>query len=73
METKTNTVGFKGKVVDESGEALEGAHVSILDYPSFNGMPYGVLTDAKGDFSISDFNSFTRESISVPLKINLDS
>ena len=56
METKTNTVGFKGKVVDESGEALEGAHVRILDYPSFNGMPYGVLTDAKGDFSISDFN-----------------
>lgn len=65
METKTSFVSFNGKIVEESGEPLEGAHISFLDYPSFNGVPYGILTDAKGDFRISDFNIHNYSKVAI--------
>ena len=65
METKSNLIAFQGKVVDEFGEPLEGAHVYLKDFPSFNGVPYGMITDKNGDFYLSDLSISLNSNVMI--------
>ncbi|WP_130735512.1 carboxypeptidase-like regulatory domain-containing protein [Flavobacterium sp. J27] len=55
---------FQGRVVDDWGEPLEGAHVYFPKL-TFNGVPLGTTTNANGDFSIS--NDIIQSNTSVEI------